>query len=42
MSTSKDEADEEALERLRKGEIDVEDVVKNLEKWYKGKKSKKN
>lgn len=32
-----DELDAEVVEKLRKNEINVDEVVKNLEKLYKGK-----
>lgn len=34
------ELDAEVIRKLQNDEIDVDEVVKNLEKWYKGEKEK--
>lgn len=31
-----DKLDAEAIEKLKNGEINVDEVCRNLEKWYKG------
>ena len=36
-----DELDAEVIRKLQNEEIDVDELVKNLEKWYKGEKKKK-
>lgn len=32
-----DKADAEAIEKLKNGEINVDEMCRSLEKWYKGK-----
>lgn len=32
-----DEADAEVIKKLQSNEINIDETVKNLEKWYKGK-----
>lgn len=32
-----DKSDAEVIEKLKNGEINVDEVCRNLEKWYKGK-----